>query len=177
MLLDYGPVYSFWHAIKQTIRCALICVSSDMPASRKACGFLSHVAYLGCSKCKKKFGGGFGNRDYSGFDICSWPERNVADQHRTSIDVILKAKTKTEHNQLEGKYGCRYTVLLDLPYFDPVRMTLIDPMHNLFLGSAKHILKKIWIEKGIIVSQYFNDIQKKWTHLSLLLMLVVYPVK
>ena len=34
--------------------------------------------------------------------------------------------------------GCRYSVLLDLPYFDPVRMTIIDPMHNLYLGTAKH---------------------------------------
>ena len=154
------PMHVHGHAIQQTIRCALICVSSDMPASTKACGFLGHMANLGCSKCKKKFSGGFGNRDYSGFDICNWPERNMAD-HRKSVDLILKAKTKTERNQLEGKYGCRYTVLLDLPYFDPIRMTIIDPMHNLYLGSAKHILKKIWIEKGIISMQHFNDIQKK----------------
>ena len=26
-----------------------------------------------------------------------------------------------------------------LPYFDPTRMLIVDPMHNLFLGSAKHI--------------------------------------
>lgn len=162
-LLDFWkgmPMHVHGYDVRQTIRCALLCVSSDMPASRKACGFLSHVATLGCSKCKKPFPGGFGNKDYSGFDIRNWPERNLAD-HRKSVNLILKAKTKTERDQLEGMYGCRYTVLLDLPYFDPIRMTVVDPMHNLFLGSAKHILKKIWINKGIIITQNYDSIQKK----------------
>ena len=154
------PMHVHGYNSKQTIRCALICISSDMPASRKACGFLSHVANLGCSKCKKQFSGGFGNRDYSGFDISNWPHRNIED-HRKSINLILKAKTKTERDQLERLYGCRYTVLLDLPYFDPIRMTIIDPMHNLFLGSAKHVLKQIWVDKGIISREHFDGIQKK----------------
>lgn len=44
---------------------------------------------------------------------------------------------------MESKYGCRYSILLDLPYFDPISMTIIDPMHNLYSGTAKHILKDI----------------------------------
>lgn len=38
---------------EHTIRCALLCVACDLPAGRKVCGFLSHSAALGCSKCKK----------------------------------------------------------------------------------------------------------------------------
>ena len=34
-----------------TIRLALSCVSCDVPASRKVCGFLGHNAKLGCNKC------------------------------------------------------------------------------------------------------------------------------
>ncbi len=34
-------------------------------------------------------------------------------------------------------------------------------MHNLFLGSAKHILKDIWIEKGIIPEAKFDLIQQR----------------
>lgn len=49
--------------------------------------------------------------------------------------------------------------MFDLPYFDPVRMTIIDPLHNLFLGSAKHILKKVWIEKNLIPQKMFSGIQ------------------
>ncbi len=30
------------------------------------------------------------------------------------------------------------TLLLELPYYDIVRCHVIDPMHNLLLGTAKH---------------------------------------
>ena len=33
----------------------LLCVACDIPAARKVCGFLSHNATHGCSKCHKEF--------------------------------------------------------------------------------------------------------------------------
>ena len=33
------------------IPCALLCVAYDIPTGRKVCGFLSHSASLGCSRC------------------------------------------------------------------------------------------------------------------------------
>ena len=44
----------------------------------------------------------------------------------------------------------KYLVLIELPYFNPIRYTIIDPMHNLFLGSAKHIMKNLWLENNIL---------------------------
>lgn len=32
------------------------------------------------------------------------------------------------------RHGIRYTELLRLPYWDPTRFVVVDPMHNLFLG-------------------------------------------
>ena len=32
------------------VRCALLCISCDLPAGRKVCGFLGHGAHLGCSR-------------------------------------------------------------------------------------------------------------------------------
>jgi hypothetical protein len=56
-------------SIPLKFRAALLCTSSDMPASRKLCGIKSHSAELGCFRCLKKFPGGFGEkRDYSGFN-------------------------------------------------------------------------------------------------------------
>ena len=127
----------------QLVRCALIGVPCDMPAGRKACGFLGHAATLGCTKCTKKFPGPVGNKIYSGFDRNNWTLRNNSD-HRRSINLIKQAKNKTQRNKLESEHGCRYSVLLELPYFDPTRMLIIDPMHNLFLGTAKRI-KNIWM--------------------------------
>ena len=128
----------------QVVRCALIGVPCDMPAGRKACGFLSHSALLGCTKCLKVFPGSVGNKDYSGFDREKWKARTDAD-HRSKISQIQGTNSATERNTLESKFGCRYSVLLQLPYFDPTRMLIIDPMHNLFLGTAKR-MKTIWMD-------------------------------
>ena len=52
-----------------TFRAAVMSVSSDIPATRKICGFKGHSALLGCSRCLKRFPGGFGEKkDYSGFE-------------------------------------------------------------------------------------------------------------
>ena len=34
--------------VKKVVRCALICASCDIPARRKACGFIGHSGRLGC---------------------------------------------------------------------------------------------------------------------------------
>ena len=45
-------------------------------------------------------------------------------------------------------YGTRYSELMALPYFDCVRYHVIDPMHNLFTGTAKHVMKNNWLDEA-----------------------------
>lgn len=139
------------------VRCALLCIACDIPASRKVCGLLGHSATLGCSKCLKHFPGSVGQKDYSGFNRSQWKSRTLED-HRKCINQIRKCTTKMARNELESKYGCRYSELLQLPYFDPIRMTIIDPMHNLYLGTTKCILK-VWIEQQLIDNKAMGLIQ------------------
>ena len=40
-------------------------------------------------------------------------------------------------------------------------MLIIDPMHNLFLGSAKHFPKSILLNKGFIKESEFDAIQER----------------
>jgi hypothetical protein len=138
----------FWKGVKlsiqigscrneEIVRCAILCVSCDIPAGRKTCGFLGHSANLGCSRCLKFFPGQVGNKDYSGFDRTEW-EKRENEQHRKAVQVTQNCRTKTRKKELESLLGCRYSCLLDLPYFDAPRMLCIDPMHNLFLGTGKH---------------------------------------
>uniref|UniRef100_A0A1X7URQ6 Uncharacterized protein n=1 Tax=Amphimedon queenslandica TaxID=400682 RepID=A0A1X7URQ6_AMPQE len=51
--------------------------------------------------------------------------------------------------------------LLKLPYFNPVCHLLIDPMHNLFLGTAKYVTQKIWIGMQLLEKREL-DIIYKW---------------
>lgn len=159
-LLDGIPMNIYGQQDLMMVKGILIGVSCDMPAGRKACGFLAHSASLGCNKCLKIFPGSVASKDYSGFDRDQWIKR-TNEEHRTNVHCIQQAKTKTERDKLESKYGCRYSVLLQLPYFDPTRMLLIDPMHNLFIGSAKH-LAKLWVnnEPAIITKSALKSIQE-----------------
>ena len=43
---SYGKIF---------IRGVLLCFSSDMPATRKAAGFVGHRGIKGCSRCLKSF--------------------------------------------------------------------------------------------------------------------------
>ncbi len=81
------------------VRCALLCIACDIPASRKVSGFLDHTANLGCSKCMKNFPGAVGQKDYLGFDREQWVKR-TAQSHCSRVDEILSALLKTERTKL-----------------------------------------------------------------------------
>lgn len=40
-------------------------------------------------------------------------------------------------------------------------MLVLDPMHNLFLGTAKHVLKSIWLDQDLITSSDLNIVQSR----------------
>lgn len=152
------PVHSPTGVVQQKVKCALMCISCDLPAGRKVCGFLSHNARLGCSKCLKEFTGPIGSQNYSGFDRSQWLPRCDKD-HRDNVDMLKKCKTKSELSRRESELGCRNSIMLKLPYFSPTRFLAIDPMHNLFLGTGKHMLT-LWSDNGLLTKHHFNCIQE-----------------
>ena len=58
------------------------------------------------------------------------------------------------------EYGIRYTELLRLPYFDSPRFSVVDPMHNVLLGTSK-LMVKLWKEKNILSESNFIAIQSQ----------------
>ena len=122
------------------IRCALLNIACDLPAGRKACGFLSFTANLGCSRCYYNFGTSIFLRkqNYSGFDRQAWHLRSNA-RHRRDVKTVLECTTKSEPKKKESELGCRYSCLLELPYFN-VRMLTVDPMHNHKENHAKGVV-------------------------------------
>ena len=49
---------------------------------------------------------------------------------------------------------------MELPYFDVVKFHIIDPMHNLYLGTAKKIFA-IWVDKEILTPDKMATIQER----------------
>ena len=98
------------------------------------------------------------------------------DEHRQLVEEIVNAKTRQEQEALESQSGVRYTEILRLPYYKPIEF-LVDPMHNLFLGTAKTMLKDIWLsdEKALISRQDFEKYNIVLMQLNFLQQLVEFP--
>ena len=158
----------FWSGVElnvflmgmKKIRCALLCVACDLPAGRKVCGFLSHNAHFGCYRCWKKFRGSVGSMDFSGFDREHWRTR-TGSEHRMLATRQICMTTKSYRDDAESSSSCRYSVLLELPYFDAPHMLIVDPMHNLFLRCAKHFMKSILIDKMVLSNAQFDLLQQR----------------
>ena len=150
----------------KVIRVALLCVACDTPAARKVSGFLSHSANLGCQRCYCEFSEGGLARNRSNFDRNTWERRTNA-KHREDVKKLFSYTTKTSRAEQELKLGCRFSALLNLPYFDPVRMTIIDGMHNIFLGSANYFIRKILIATDILDKQKLQLVHNRMKRLQL----------
>ena len=145
---------------KKLVRAALVLVSCDLPAGRKVCGFLSHSAKLGCSKCYCNLVDSISN-----FDRDNWTFRTNS-KHRLDVETILKCTSKRECERKALELGCRFSTLLNLPYFDPVRMLVVDPMHNLFLGTTKYFTRRILLEEGILSKENLKTINERLSKLK-----------
>ncbi|KAF8264016.1 hypothetical protein EI94DRAFT_1534278, partial [Lactarius quietus] len=141
---DPGVWYSWTAKHSQGCRvCAmLVPVVSDMLAAWQAGGFVSPTATRFCTCCNLKI------QDIENLDRSTWPERDVAEHIRVA-KCWRDAKTLDEQETLFGKYGVRWSPLLDLPYWNPITFTAIEPMHLFDLGLFQTHCQQVW---GINVS-------------------------
>ena len=131
------------HPVLKTVYVRL-CIGSvvcEIPATRKLCGFLGHSAHFGCNKCLKEFPTeSFGRKpDFSGYNRADW-EMRTKEKHKDICSQLLQCDSKSAQDSLESETGIRYSVLIDLPLFDPISFVAINPMHNIMLGTAKHVM-------------------------------------
>ena len=80
------------HGTKIAVRAALLGVACDVPAACKTCGFVSHNALHGCSKCLVEFPcAGFGEKsDYSNFDRTTWGIRDRKQHNEAACNETFK---------------------------------------------------------------------------------------
>ena len=140
------------------IRAALILVSCDIPAARKVCGHIS--ALVSCHRCNKKanyinnkhnFGGMRNMNEWFVLKDSAIYRQNAIEWRRCSSNAARKRFTS---NKL-----VRWSEFLRLLYFNPIRHLVIDPMHCLFLGIRKWLVKRIWIDESVLTNNALNEIQ------------------
>lgn len=156
-----GVVMTTNQGAQMFVRAALLCCACDIPAARKVCGFVGHSALKGCSKCSLSFPtANFGEKsDYTNTNRTQWTPRTKSD-HKKQANRHKCATTRSQEKIIERDHGCRYSILNELPYFDPPRMCIIDPMHNLLLGTAKHMVA-LWKSLEILTDRDFGLIQER----------------
>ncbi|MES9880914.1 MAG: hypothetical protein ABW185_08540 [Sedimenticola sp.] len=142
-----------------TAKVVLLCAASDIPAARKLCGFMGHAAIQGCSFCSKSFRNSSGERSLAGFDVENWQKRNRAD-HIKFGKRAKHAKTICEKKNIEKMSGYKFTPFLELDYFEPSKFCIVDPMHNLFLGTAKRMFST-WVDSDILSKSDLQTIGNK----------------
>ena len=129
------------------VRAILVPVVSDMLAARQAGGFASPTATNFCTCCSLKI------QDIENLDKSTWPERDVV-EHIQHAKCWREAETLEEQDALFKSNGIRWSPLLDLPYWNPILFTAIEPMHVFDVGLFQNHCRHVW---GINVSALGGD--------------------
>ncbi|KAL5476590.1 hypothetical protein ACEPAI_3270 [Sanghuangporus weigelae] len=123
----------------------------DHPALCRVVGFADHSHLkLFCTRCKI-------------------PRDELNSIQLEGITGTYPARTGDEHRRLARKYrdaepgdgpgqreelfkkdGTRYYAMSRLSYFDAVRMSAIDPMHNILLGMCKSQWLDSWVRRNVL---------------------------
>jgi hypothetical protein len=148
------------HPEGKRIRLAVICCSNDIPAARKLCGHISALA--ACHRCYKRANIDGRKMNFGGFDdMADWFRARDLDEHRTNAEGWRHCKTNDERKQHVSTTLVRWSEMLRLPYFNPIRHLVVDPMHCLFLGIAHWIVKRLWVDGGKITQQHLELLEKR----------------
>lgn len=119
---------------------------------------MGHIsANVSCHRCLKVAK----NKNFSGIDnIDEWFIDKNAKDHREAALEWRKCKNNEARKRHVKKSHVRWSEMLRLPYFNPIRFLPVDPMHNLFIGVASWIVKRLWLGHGKITLVDLTKIQK-----------------
>lgn len=114
------------------IRVRLGPVVCDLPAIRKVLGLAGHSSenHL-CQFCNVR------KKTLDVVDIDRFTLRSGY-QVKSHCLRWKKAKKVSQRERIFKRHGVRYSVLLQLPYFDPLDDAVVEPMHNIFLGLLRN---------------------------------------
>lgn len=119
------------HPEGRIVRNAIVFSVCDIPGARTLAGLAHHKHNTHfCSICNSKQRPNIGHQK----DVHAM--RRHAEQWRD-------ASTQKDRKKLFEKYGVRYSVLWRLPYWDPTRQLVVDPMHNLIEGVGAHHFREV----------------------------------
>lgn len=136
------------HEKPRLVRCALGQLICDLPAARKVTGLRGHSATYNCSVC-------LASRNTISdlsltFRLVQDPttarSRETHMEHAAKYKSTFDSEGKTFAEKLLKKSpaAVRWSVLNELPYWDPIKCTVIDSMHLVLLGLCQFHWRRFW---------------------------------
>ncbi|KAI7940298.1 hypothetical protein MJO28_013950 [Puccinia striiformis f. sp. tritici] len=124
----------------------------DLPAICKVIGMAGHSSDKNqCSFCCVT------KDEINAVDLDHICPRNTHGLRKQAIEW-KNAVTLADRKAIFQTYGVRYSVLYELPYFDPLSNAAVEPMHNIFLGLLQHHGQNIF---GLKISAQNSEYQTK----------------
>ncbi|KAI0323219.1 hypothetical protein GY45DRAFT_1410608 [Cubamyces sp. BRFM 1775] len=127
------PTYT--HPNGRRIRVILVGVFCDKPAAHKLGGFGSHTHTFFCTHDWISQGQKATKEAFTPNGFRARTDKH----HRMLMEEYRQATTKSAREEHASMYATRWSELARLPYFDMCRMVVVDPMHNLFLGTLLYL--------------------------------------
>src|SRR5690349_13793473 len=146
---------------------ALILSANDVPAARKICVYASHA--VKCHHCPKysKYDPDTKRNHYGGFeDMNKWFNPVDISQYFNAAKQWLHCTNKNERKQHVKDTGLRWSELYRLKYFDPVKFMVVDPMHCLFLGISKWIMRQYLLNHNKLDNAKLLTIEKRMSNIK-----------
>jgi len=145
--LVVAELLDFWKGIYYTVTFASMCgclvkgamipLVCDMLAARQLAGFGSATSTWFCTFCLLTI------QDIENLDKSTWPVRDLVAQIEKAR-LWRDCESETDRDACFKAHGVRWSVLLDLPYWNPILFSIIDSMHADYLGLILSHCRKIW---------------------------------
>ncbi|KAI0740921.1 hypothetical protein C8Q76DRAFT_596326, partial [Earliella scabrosa] len=120
------------------VRAAMIPLVCDLPAARQVAGFAPHSHTYGlCSVCALL------QQEKEDIDPKHFPPRDLQ-AHRETAIAWRDAESTHQRRMIYDHSGIRWSELLRLTYWNPILYTVIDSMHNLYLGLLERHIRDFW---------------------------------
>lgn len=139
-----------WEVRNVNVKAMMLCVSCDIPATRKVCGFLGQAAQIGCSKCTKKLKGLVERCAMVALkNVLYGLKKTPGSMHKTPFTRQQLLVAVQQNKRMVTGWACSHTN---------------DPMNHLYLGTARYMVKHLWIQdRGEVVlpHQSFREFQER----------------
>ena len=145
--LVVAELLEFWKGVYYTVvfasssgcltKGAMIPLVCDMLSARQLAGLSSATSTLFCTCCLLTI------QEIENLDKSTWPTRDLLAQIEHA-KLWRDCESEASRDACFKAYGVRWSVLLDLPYWNPILFSVVDSMHAAHLGLFHSHCRKVW---------------------------------